>query len=461
MLVTQVTELSKSRSKVYIDQEFAFVLYKGELRLYHIKEGQQLSEEDYRTIMQEVLPKRAKLRAMNLLQGREYTTAQLRTKLQQGFYPAEIIEQAIVYVAGFHYIDDLRYAVDYITYHEDSRSRRRIEQDLQGKGIPAATMEEAWQVWRENGGEQDEQRMIREQLHKKHYDPEAETDWKERQKIYAFLARKGPPAELVPMFEQQVLPYLDTLTPGVICSQMVKLCGVPESQVEDTLKDLIDGQTNPTIATYAKTGEVHIRVTASGEDTKAAGKAIKPVVKELKSRFGADIYSTKAETTLEMAVADLLMANDLTVTTAESCTGGMIAARIINVPGVSECYKAGLVTYSNKAKRKFLGVRKSTLDKYGAVSSKTASEMAKGAALLMKSDVAVAVTGIAGPDGGTEEKPVGLVYIGCSVKGEVTVKEYHFSGTRSQIREATTSAALILMRSCILKYFSKVTFGKK
>ena len=232
-------------------------------------------------------------------------------------------------------------------------------------------------------------------------------------------------------------------------------------KTEDTLKDLIDGQTNPTIATYAKTGEVHIRVTASGENAKAAGKTIKPIVKELKSRFGGDIYSTREETTLEMAVADLLLANDLTVTTAESCTGGMIAARIINVPGVSECYKAGLVTYSNKAKRKFLGVRKSTLDKYGAVSSKTAGEMAKGAALLLKADVAVAVTGIAGPDGGTEEKPVGLVYIGCCVKGELTVKEYHFSGTRSQIREATTSAALILMRSCILKYFSKVTFGKK
>ena len=116
-----------------------------------------------------------------------------------------------------------------------------------------------------------------------------------------------------------------------------------------------------------------------------------------------------------MAVADLLLANDLTVTTAESCTGGMIAARIINVPGVSECYKAGLVTYSNKAKRKFLGVRKSTLDKYGAV-SKTAGEMAKGAALLLKADVAVAVTGIAGPDGGTEEKPVGLVYIGAVLR---------------------------------------------
>ena len=124
-------------------------------------------------------------------------------------------------------------------------------------------------------------------------------------------------------------------------------------------------------------------------------------------------------------VIEIFREKGLSLALAESCTGGMIAARIINVPGVSECYKAGLVTYSNKAKRKFLGVRKSTLDKYGAVSSKTASEMAKGAALLMKSDVAVAVTGIAGPDGGTEEKPVGLVYIGCSVKGEVTVKEYH------------------------------------
>ena len=197
MLVTQITELSKSRSKVYIDQEFAFVLYKGELRLYHIKEGELLKEEDYRTIMEEVLPKRAKLRAMNLLQGREYTTSQLRTKLQQGFYPPKIIEQAIDYVAGFQYIDDLRYAVDYITYHEDSRSRRRIEQDLQGKGILAATIEEAWQVWQENGGKQDEQAMIRELLHKKHYDTEGETDWKERQKIYAFLARKGFSAEAI------------------------------------------------------------------------------------------------------------------------------------------------------------------------------------------------------------------------------------------------------------------------
>lgn len=197
MTVTAIREITKSRVLVSVDETFAFVLYKGELRLYHIKEGEPLKEEDYRTIMEEVLPKRAKLRAMNLLQGREYTTSQLRTKLQQGFYPPKIIEQAIDYVAGFHYIDDLRYAVDYITYHEDSRSRRRIEQDLQGKGILAATIEEAWQVWRENGGKQDEQAMIRELLHKKHYNTEGETDWKERQKIYAFLARKGFSAEAI------------------------------------------------------------------------------------------------------------------------------------------------------------------------------------------------------------------------------------------------------------------------
>ncbi|MDE7352375.1 MAG: competence/damage-inducible protein A [Acetatifactor sp.] len=270
----------------------------------------------------------------------------------------------------------------------------------------------------------------------------------------------GPPNELYPMFEESVVPYLEGLTSQVICSQTVKICGVGESRVETQIQDLIDAQTNPTLATYAKTGEVHIRVTASAESRKAAMKLTKPLVKELKARFGNDIYSTEEETTLEKAVADLLQANHLTVTCAESCTGGMLSARLVNVPGVSQVYKAGLVTYSNKAKRKILNVKKSTLHKHGAVSSKTAEEMAKGAAQFAKADVAVAVTGIAGPDGGTEEKPVGLVYIACSVKGEVTVKKYRFSGNRGKIRESAAAAALTLLRSCILEYFSKVTFGK-
>jgi nicotinamide-nucleotide amidase len=270
----------------------------------------------------------------------------------------------------------------------------------------------------------------------------------------------GPPNELVPMFEDKVAAYLSGLTSTVISSRTVKICGVGESKVETMIKDLIDTQTNPTLATYAKTGEVHIRVTAGAADEKTAAKLIKPVVKELKNRFGENIYSTEEEMTLEGVVIELLKANNLTVTCVESCTGGMLSARLINVPGASDVYKSGLITYSNKAKRKLVGVKKGTLHKYGAVSEQTAVEMAKGAALLGKADAAVSVTGIAGPDGGTEEKPVGLVYIACSVKGNVTVKKFLFSGSRSKVRESSVSAALCLLRSCILEYYSKMTFGK-
>lgn len=262
----------------------------------------------------------------------------------------------------------------------------------------------------------------------------------------------GPPNELVPMFEERVAPYLEKLTPGVICSRTVKLCGASESQVETELKDLIDNQTNPTIATYAKTGEVHVRVTASADCEKDAEKLIKPMVKELKKRFGQDVYTTEADVTLEKAVVDLLLAKKFTFSCAESCTGGMLSARIINVPGVSDVYKAGFVTYSNKSKRKLLGVKRSTLEKFGAVSEPTAKEMVKGAMMAAKSDVSVALTGIAGPDGGTKDKPVGLVYIGCKVGEKTIVKEYHFKGNRAKVREAATSAALTLVRRCILEY---------
>ena len=154
---------------------------------------------------------------------------------------------------------------------------------------------------------------------------------------------------------------------------------------------------------------------------------------------------------LEEVVVKFLTDRNLTITCAESCTGGLLSGRIINVPGVSDVYKAGFITYSNKAKHKLLGVKKSTLKKFGAVSKQTAREMAAGAAKAAKADVAVAVTGIAGPDGGTLEKPVGLVYIGCSVNGKVTVKKCQFSGNRSQIRESAVVAALKLVRKCMEK----------
>ena len=245
----------------------------------------------------------------------------------------------------------------------------------------------------------------------------------------------GPPNELYPLFMNQVYPYLQKLQPEVIRSQMVKICGVGESQVEDKILDLIDKQQNPTIATYAKTGEVHIRVTAKAATEEDAKKLVKPVVKEIKNRFGDYVYSTKEEETLEQAVVRLLKKYELTVTTAESCTGGLLAGRIINVPGASEVYNEGFITYSNKAKRKYLDVSKSTLKKYGAVSEQTAREMATGGVFATDSDACVAVTGLAGPDGGSEEKPVGLVYIATYMKDKVNVQKYQFKGNRAKIRE--------------------------
>ena len=194
-------------------------------------------------------------------------------------------------------------------------------------------------------------------------------------------------------------------------------------------------------------------VTARAEDEKAARKLVKPVVKELERRFGRAVYTTKNDVTLEDAVVRLLKKNDLTAATVESCTAGLLAGRLVNVPGVSDVFKTGLITYSNKAKRRLAGVKKETLEKYGAVSPQTAQEMAVGGAKAAGADVAVSITGIAGPDGGSEEKPVGLVYMACFVCGNVWVEEFRFKGSRAKIRESSVAAALTLMRRYILEVF--------
>ena len=263
----------------------------------------------------------------------------------------------------------------------------------------------------------------------------------------------GPPNELKPMFENQVYPYLREKQPEVILSRMIKICGIGESAVEDKIRDMIDTQNNPTIATYAKTGEVHLRVTARAESEAEAKKMIKPVVRELKVRFGKNIYTTDEHKTLEECVIDLLKDQELELTTVESCTGGALAARLVNVPGASDVLKQGLVTYSNKSKRKFTLVKKSTLKDEGAVSHKTAKEMAKGAVENTGCDVSVSVTGLAGPNGGTKEKPVGLVYIGCCYKGKTTVREFHFNGNRSKVREQAVVQGLVLLRDSILENY--------
>ena len=259
----------------------------------------------------------------------------------------------------------------------------------------------------------------------------------------------GPPNEFVPMVDDQVVPYfLKKGTNDVIYSRVVKLVGVGESKVAEEISDLI-AMTNPTVATYAKTGEVHIRVTASAANDDEAKALVKPVVKKLKAMYPDNVYSTNADETLERAVVELLSKNGLSITAAESCTGGLVCGKIVNVAGASEVFRGGYITYSNKQKRNVIGVKKSTLEKYGAVSEQVAAEMATGVLEVSKADVAISTTGIAGPGGGTPEKPVGLVYIGCAVKNKVYVEKFNFSGSRNKVRESTVVAALSMVRKYV------------
>lgn len=265
----------------------------------------------------------------------------------------------------------------------------------------------------------------------------------------------GPPGELKPMFEEQVYPYLRKKLPETIYSQVVKICGIGESQVADEIQDLIRRQSNPTIAPYAKIGEVHLRITARGGDEKECKKMIKPVVRELKKRFGKNIFATDQEKSLEESVVDMLKDQGLSLALAESCTGGMVASRITNVSGASQVFGAGCVTYSGRAKRSFLGVKKLTLKKEGAVSAKCAKEMAKGGYRAAGADICLSITGLAGPLGGTKDTPVGTVFMGCCYNGKTIAREYHFSGDRKKIREQASACALVLLRECIMEGIQK------
>lgn len=206
MRVTEIAEVSRSRMKISTDEELTFVLYRGELRRLRIRQGEEIEEEALRAIREEILPKRAKLRAMNLLKNRDYTVKQLRDKLKGGGYPQEIIEEALDYVQGFRYTDDLRYAENFIRCHIQDRSRRRIENDLLGRGIDRDTLERAWAGFEAEGGSQDEQAMIQALLAKKGFDLE-EALPKERQRMYGYLMRKGFAPEQVRRALRSEEPY--------------------------------------------------------------------------------------------------------------------------------------------------------------------------------------------------------------------------------------------------------------
>ena len=251
----------------------------------------------------------------------------------------------------------------------------------------------------------------------------------------------GPPREMESMFENYVKPYLSKLTDDVIESEVLRIIGVGESKVENDILDIIDSQTNPTIATYAKGYECTLRITAKAKSVEEAKELIKPMSDEMKRRFGQSLYAT-GETSIEEVVSKMLVENNLKIAVAESCTGGMVSASLINYPGISSVFMEGCVTYSNEAKMKSLGVKKETLDVYGAVSDNCAKEMASGVAARYNTNVGIATTGIAGPGGGTDEKPVGLVYFGIYINGKVITKKYVFNGDRQGVRERATRTIL-------------------
>ncbi|MDO5101021.1 MAG: competence/damage-inducible protein A [Eubacteriales bacterium] len=257
----------------------------------------------------------------------------------------------------------------------------------------------------------------------------------------------GPPNELYPMFERSVKPYLKSRNPYIFSSRMIKICGVGESVVEEQIKDLIEEQHNPTIAPYAKSGEVHLRVTAKATDEAEAKRLLAPVVEKITSRLAPHVFTTDEHISLEQTLIDEMAARRLTLTTVESCSGGRLAARLINVPGASTVLQQGLVTYSNESKIRLVGVDPEALAEFGAVSAQVAEMMAVGGRKQHRTDYAIAITGIAGPDGGTAEKPVGLVYIACATPNGVTVNKHRFNGNRDKVRDYATVFAMVLLRN--------------
>lgn len=222
----------------------------------------------------------------------------------------------------------------------------------------------------------------------------------------------GPPSEMKPMFEESVLPYFTEKSGYMIISKYIRIFGIGESMVESKIIDIIENQTNPTIAPYAKEGEVMLRVTARCKKGESPEELIDEVVNEIRARLGDAVYSVENKE-LEEVVANLLISNNLTISIAESCTGGLISKKLTDVAGISKVYEGSVISYSNNLKSELLGVDKEILEKHGAVSSPAAVEMAKGIRKLACTDLGLAVTGIAGPRGRNSRK-TGRTCLYCS-----------------------------------------------
>ncbi|RKD27725.1 nicotinamide-nucleotide amidase [Caminicella sporogenes DSM 14501] len=271
----------------------------------------------------------------------------------------------------------------------------------------------------------------------------------ENEKIIICLP--GPPREMNLMFQNYVKPYLAEKSKYIIKSDIIKFFGIGESKLEWILQDLISNQTNPTLATYANEGELSLRITARGKSLEEAEKLINPIKQEIKKRLDKFIYSYNNQS-LEEVVGDMLIRKNVSISLAESCTGGLLVSKLTSIPGISSVLDRAIVTYSNRAKIDELGVKRETLEKYGAVSKETAMEMAEGLKDITGSKICLSITGIAGPTGATSKKPVGLVYIGVSTDEKTFYYKYNFNGSRNKIRNYSAMTALNIIRKIIEKY---------
>ena len=255
----------------------------------------------------------------------------------------------------------------------------------------------------------------------------------------------GPPHELQDMFERQLAPWLARRSGAHIESRFLRIFGIGESNVENRLRDLFHSD-NPTLALYCGPGEVQARITAQAADREAALAMIEPVAEEIRDRLGDHVYGEGADNSIEQAVLSLLKARGETVSFAESCTGGLLAARLVGVPGASDALGEAHVTYCDAAKARVLGVKPETLERYTAVSEPCAREMAEGARRISDADWAVSTTGYAGPDGGADGTPVGTVFIAVAGPDGTTAEECHFRGSRAFVRTVAASWALNALR---------------
>lgn len=259
----------------------------------------------------------------------------------------------------------------------------------------------------------------------------------------------GPPSEMRPMFMNRISPYLQRKTGGMIRSKTLNIFGMGESQVEDTLRELMMSSTNPTVAPYAKQGEVQVRVSAKAQSEQEAQALIDPVVAQVKHMLGNVVYGVDIGS-LQNALVQTLTEKKLIAATAESCTGGLVSAAITDIPGSSAVFAGGVCTYTNALKTKLLGVSEDTLSTVGAVSPETAQQMAKGVRALTGADIGVGITGIAGPGGGSDEKPVGLVYVAVSSEAHSEVKKLLLSRGHKEERDLIRNIAKLNALSMML-----------